>query len=91
MTPAERSLRARAAAYAQWAAEPDWTARTAKARAGLQARFDRLVVEKHGVLPPQEHSKYAEVERKRFYADMALKSARARSAKSRARKTPNSK
>ena len=78
MTPAERTLRARAAAYAQWAAEPDWSARTAKARAGLQARFDRLVIEKHGVLPPAEHAKYAEVERKKFYADMALKSARKR-------------
>lgn len=81
MTPAERKLRAQAAAYAQWAAEPDWTSRTAKARAGLQARFDRLVIEKHGQLPPAEHAKRAEAERKRFYADMARKSAKARAAR----------
>jgi hypothetical protein len=78
MTPAERTLRARAAAYAQWAAEPDWTARTAKARAGLAARFERLAREKHPDATGPELAKYAEVERRRFYADMALKSARAR-------------
>lgn len=81
MTPAERTLRARAAAYAQWAAEPDWTERTAKARAGLQRRFDRIVIEKHGVLPAATHAKYAELERKKFYAELAYKSARARAIK----------
>lgn len=78
MTPAERTMRSRAAAYAQWAAEPDWTARTAPARAGLAARFERLAREKHPDLVGAELAKYAEVERKKFYADMALKSARAR-------------
>lgn len=78
MTPAERTLRARAAAYAQWAAEPDWSARTAPARAGLQARFDRLAREKHPDASSAQLAKYAEVERRRFYADMALKSAAAR-------------
>lgn len=78
MTPAERTMRSRAAAYAQWAAEPDWTARTAPARAGLAARFERLALEKHPGLTGAELAKYAEVERRKFYADMALKSAAAR-------------
>lgn len=78
MTPTERTMRARAAAYAQWAADPDWTARTAPARAGLAARFERLALEKHPGLTGAELAKYAEVERRRFYADMALKSAAAR-------------
>lgn len=78
MTPVERTLRARAAAYAQWAADPDWSARTAPARAGLQARFERLALEKHPGLTGNELAKYAEVERKKFYADMAVKSAAAR-------------
>lgn len=78
MTPAERTMRARAAAYAQWAADPDWSARTAPARAGLAARFERLALEKHPDLRGAELAKYAEVERRRFYADMALKSAAAR-------------
>lgn len=78
MSPAERTLRARAAAYSQWAAEPDWTARTAKARAGLAARFERLALEKHPRLTGAQLAKYAEVERRKFYADMALKSAAAR-------------
>lgn len=71
-------MRARAAAYAQWAAEPDWAARTAPARAGLAARFERLALEKHPGLCGAELAKYAEVERRKFYADMALKSAAAR-------------
>jgi hypothetical protein len=71
-------MRARAAAYAQWAAEPDWTARTAKARAGMAAKFERLALEKHPGASGPELAKYAEVERKKFYAEMTLKSARAR-------------
>lgn len=78
MTPAERTMRSRAAAYAQWASDPDWTARTAPARAGLAARFERLALEKHPGLTGAELAKYADVERKKFYADMAIKSARAR-------------
>lgn len=78
MTPAERTLRARAAAYAQWAADPDWSARTSKARAGFEARFDRMVVEKHGQLPPAEHAKYAEAFRRAHFASLAMKSAKAR-------------
>lgn len=82
MTPAERTLRARVAAHSQWAAEPDRTARTARARAAFEARFDRMVIDKLGVLPPAEHAKRAESYRKAYYAQLALKSARARAKKS---------
>lgn len=82
MTPAERTLRARAAANAQWAAESDWSARTAPARAGFEARFDRMVVEKHGELPPAQHAKHAAAERARYFAELARKSAKARRTRS---------
>jgi hypothetical protein len=39
MTPADRSMRARIAAHERWAKEPDYTAATAPARAGLSRRF----------------------------------------------------
>lgn len=78
MTPAERSMRARAAAYAQWAAEPDFTARTAPAREGLVARFERLALEKHPGVTGAELAKYVELERRLHMASMTLKSAAAR-------------
>lgn len=78
MSPAERRLRAQLGAYTSWANTPDRAMRLAPARAGFEARFDRIVIEKHGVLPPEDHIKCVEAERKRFFAEMALKSARAR-------------
>lgn len=78
MTPEQRTLRARAAAYAQWANTPNRAARTASARAKADARFDQMVIDAHGVLPPTEHAKCAEAFRKAFYASLALKSAKAR-------------
>lgn len=78
MTPAERSMRAKAAAYAQWAAEPDFTARTAPAREGLAARFERLALEKHPGITGTELAKYVELERRLHMANMTLKSAAAR-------------
>lgn len=81
MTPAERTLRAQLAAHTSWANSPDWSARTAPARAGFEARFDKAVIEKHGVLPPREHAKRAEAYRKAYFAALALASARARSAR----------
>jgi hypothetical protein len=47
----QRRLRASAAAYAQWAATPDWTARTAKARASFLRRFE-AEVDPEGQLDP---------------------------------------
>lgn len=71
-------MRARAAAYAQWAAEPDFTARTAPAREGLAALFEQRALEKHPGISGTELAKYAEIERKLHMASMTLKSAAAR-------------
>jgi hypothetical protein len=76
-SPAERSLRARAAAYTKWAYVADRTAATEVARRASHDRFHRLV-DPDGVLPPEERAKRAESARRAFYADMARKSAAAR-------------
>jgi hypothetical protein len=78
---AERTMISRAAAYAQWAAEPDWTARTAKLRAGFNKRFDDQVIAMHGELPLGEHAKRAEALRKAYFSNLARKSAAARRAR----------
>lgn len=76
-SPAERSLRARAAAYTRWAFVSDRTAATEVARRAARDRFHRLV-DPDGVLPLDERAKRAESARRAFYADMARKSAASR-------------
>lgn len=78
MTPDERERAGRLGAYISWANTPDRTKRTAPARRGLEARFDRMVIENHGVLPPADHAKCAEMYRKAHYAAMTQKSLAAR-------------
>lgn len=78
MTPAQRKLRATLAVHTSWANTEDRVARTAPARAGFEARFDRMVVEKFGELPPAEHAKRAASFRAAYFADIQFKSARAR-------------
>lgn len=65
----ERQLAARIAAHESWAATPDRTARTAPARAALDARF----LEQAGGDPVR-----AGHLRKAYFARLALKSAQAR-------------
>lgn len=81
MTPAEREQAGRLGAYISWANTPDRAKRTAPARRGFEAKFDRMVIENHGVLPPEDHAKCAEMYRKAHYAAMTAKSVRARKAK----------
>lgn len=88
MTPEQRTRRARIAALEQWAAEKDRTARTASARAGFEARFDRLVIEKFGALPAAEHERRRETERQLYYARLAQTAAKARTAKARGKSKP---
>ena len=68
-TPAERRLSASIAAHESWAKTTDRTARTAKARAALAAKF---LAEAEGDPLRAEHL------RKAYYQRLALKSARAR-------------
>lgn len=80
-TPAQRSLRARLAAHTRWAHE-DRREGTAKARAAFLSRFE-LEVDPEGLLSDQERRRRAESLRKAYFTRLALKSARARSQRSR--------
>ena len=68
-TPSERQLAARVAAHESWASTPNRTARTAPARAALDAKF---LEQADGDPVRAEHL------RKAHYARLALKSAQAR-------------
>ncbi len=76
LTPAERSLRARAAAYRLHSVY-DSRQLTANARAAFQDRFTRQV-DPDGILPEAERQRRAESARKAYYAALAAKSARGR-------------
>jgi hypothetical protein len=76
LTPAERSLRARAAAYRLHSLY-DSRELTANARAAFQDRFARQV-DPDGVLPEAERQRRAECARKAYYIALAAKSAKAR-------------
>jgi hypothetical protein len=67
--PTERSLAAKLASHESWAQTPDRAARTAPARAALDAKF----LEQAGGDPVR-----AENFRKAYYARLALKSAQSR-------------
>lgn len=79
-TPAQRSLRARMAAYASWASTEDRTARTAPAVKASMDRFEKQV-DPEGKLPPKERQKRAESARKAHFARMAYRSAQVRRGK----------
>jgi hypothetical protein len=77
LTPAERALRARAAAHTSWARTSDRAARTAPARRAMLERFEREV-DPDGVLDPSERARRAEAAKKAYYASLALKSSQVR-------------
>lgn len=79
LTPAQRSMRARVAAYAMHARH-DGRAVTAKARAAFLAGFEQRV-DPEGVLPVEERRRRAEQERKAHFTRLALASSRARRAR----------
>ena len=74
--PAERSLRARLAAYAMHA-QYDARDTTAKGRAVFLARFEREV-DPDGRLDPAERRRRAEQARRAYFTRLALASAKAR-------------
>jgi hypothetical protein len=76
MTPAERTLRARAAAYALHS-QRDSREVTAKARAAFEDRFVRQV-DPDKALPEAERQRRAECARKAYYIALSAKAARAR-------------
>jgi hypothetical protein len=76
---AERSLRARLAAYALHA-QRDPRETTANGRAAFLARFDREVDPK-GLLEPDERRRRAEQARRAYFARLSLAAVKARQAK----------
>src|SRR4051794_28970887 len=77
MTDAERSLAAREGAYKSWARTQDRAARTAPARAALDAKWERLV-DPDGTWDPKDRSLAADAMRKAHYTAMARKSVASR-------------
>jgi len=76
MTPGERTLRARMAAYRLHAThDPKET--TAAARAAFLARFEREV-DPDGRLSPSERRRRAEAARKAYFTKLAIQSVRGR-------------
>jgi len=82
MTPAERVLRARLAAYALHSTR-DSRELTAPARRAFHDRFERQV-DPDGILPIAERARRAHAARKAYFTRLALKSARARRERARA-------
>lgn len=79
LTPAERSLRASAAANARWA-KKDRTQASQEATSRILARFEREV-DPELVLDPAERERRAENARRAYFQLLALKSSRARRAR----------
>jgi hypothetical protein len=79
LSPAERSLRARLAAYAMHA-QHDTRRTSANGRAAFLARFEREV-DPDGRLDPEERGRRAEQARRAYFARLALAAAKARRAK----------
>lgn len=80
LTPAQRGLRARLAAYERWSRH-DPVAGTAPARAAFADRFLRQV-DPDGVLPEDERLRRADSARRAYFTRLALASSRARAARS---------
>jgi hypothetical protein len=80
LTPEQRVLRSRAAAYVQWAKTEDRTARTEPKRRAFYARFEQQV-DPTGELDPAERARRAAYARKAYMHSLALKSSQVRAAK----------
>lgn len=70
--PTTRRLAAQVAAHESWASTSDRAARTAKARAALQARFENEV-DPHRLLDAEERARRVQHARSAHYARLALK------------------
>jgi hypothetical protein len=79
LSPAERSLRARLAAYAMHARH-DARRTSANGRAAFLARFEREV-DPYGRLDPEERRRRAEQARRAYFARLSLAAAKARRSK----------
>ena len=80
MTPEQRSLRARVAAYSLHASIEDEAAHTAPARKAFLDGFERQA-DPDGLLEPAERARRAEQLMKAHMTNLALRSSRARAKK----------
>lgn len=78
LTAAQRSLRARLAAYRSWERTSDPAVRTAPARRAAMARFERQV-DPDGLMPAEERSRRATAAMRAYFTALSLRSSRARS------------
>ena len=85
-TAAERSLRARLAAYAMHA-QHDSRQTSANGRAAFLGRFEQEV-DPDGVLEPEERRRRAEQARRLYFTRLSLAAAKARQAKRAAKSEP---
>lgn len=71
MTPAQRTERARQAAYARWDANPyDRSAATQSARDAFMDRFENQV-DPEGLLDPKTRAKRADKAMRRYFKDLS--------------------
>lgn len=78
--PEDRSLIARAASHASWAATTDRSARTSAGRRKFLDRFEREV-DPDGTLAPDERARRADHARRAYFLALALRSAKVRRAR----------
>lgn len=87
MNATERIERAKLGAHSMWAKTPDRTARTANLRAGFEEKWFRQARELHPGADDKTIAQAAESLRQAHFVRMRM----AKAAKSRAKKTQNSK
>ena len=80
LTPEQRTLRAKKAAFTRWANE-DGQANAVRAQKGLYAKFEREAAEKFPDLTPVARAKRAEAAYHAHMVGLALKSSTARAAR----------
>lgn len=77
LSPAERRLHGYRGAHKSWKQTENRSARTLPARLAMETKFEKQV-DPHNQLLPAERARRAAHARKEYYAELALKSARAR-------------
>jgi len=80
LTPEQRTLRAKKAAFTRWA-NKDGQANAVRAQRGLYAKFEREAAEKFPDLTPVARAKRAEAAYHAHMVGLALKSSTARAAR----------
>jgi hypothetical protein len=79
--PVQRQITARIGAHARWANTTDRAGALAPARRGMDERFEREV-DPDGVMDLELRQRLARNAKSKYYAQLQLKSAKARSARS---------